>query len=142
MNSKTTSGCARTLCNTAAALASVLLANVVLADATPGVPEPPLGTSDSRVVKYADLDLTRRADVLELYRRIEDTAKRVCTPLGNVVADDACLSDAVERTVAKIGLPALTSVHAARAHQPQQPATVAKRLSDGASNPTASGKTP
>jgi UrcA family protein len=142
MKIKTARGGARTLYIPAAVLVSAFLASVALADPPPGASEIPRGTSESRVVKYADLDLTRRADVLQLYQRIEDTAKRVCTPLGNVVADDACLSDALERTVAKIGLPALTSIYAAKTHQPQKPVTVAKRPSDGMSDPTAPGVTP
>jgi UrcA family protein len=116
------------LCVAIAAFASILTASLALADPPPGMSEIPRGTSETRVVKYADLDLTRRADVLELYQRIEGTSKRVCTPMGDVVPDDACLRDALERTVAKIGLPALTSIYAAKTHQTESPLTVAKRL--------------
>jgi UrcA family protein len=142
MKTETLIGAVRGLCMAAGALASTLLASVALADAPPGMSETPRGTSETRIVKYADLDLTRRADLLELYQRIEDTSKRVCTPLGNVVPDDACLRDALERTVAKIGLPALTSIYAAKTHQPQAPLAVAKRPSDVVSDPTGPGVTP
>jgi UrcA family protein len=109
-----------TLCMTAAVLGSTLRPCAALADEH-------RGTSDSRILRYADLDLTRRADVLELYRRIDDIARHVCTPFGSVVPDDACLGDAIARTVAKIGLPALTSIYAAKTHQPEKPVVLATR---------------
>jgi UrcA family protein len=120
MKTETTMGVTRSLFVPGALLGSMLVAGAALAgppDATAGTPR---GTSETRIVKYADLDLTRPADVATLYQRIEDTAKRVCTPLGNVVADDACLSDALQRTIAKIGLPALTRVYTAKLRQSNQ----------------------
>jgi UrcA family protein len=63
------------------------------------------------VVKYADLDLARRAGVIELYRRIENAARAVCTspdPAAPKPArTDACLIDAISRAVAEINQPAL-----------------------------------
>ncbi|HEY4974083.1 MAG TPA: UrcA family protein, partial [Steroidobacteraceae bacterium] len=107
----------RTLRLPGALLASMLCASAVLAAPPDGAGDVPRGTSETRIVTYADLDLTRPADVATLYQRIEDTAKRVCTPLGDVVADDACLGDALKRTIAKIGLPALTQMYTARMRQ-------------------------
>jgi UrcA family protein len=95
----------------------MLLASAALAGPADGPAGTPPGTAESRIVKYADLDLSRPADVATLYQRIEDTAKRVCTPLGNIVPDDACLGDALQRTVAKIGLPALTQFYTATLRQ-------------------------
>jgi UrcA family protein len=112
---------------TAALLGSTLRPSAALADEHRGIAE-------SRILRYADLDLTRRADVLELYRRIDDTARRVCTGLGTVVPDDACLSDAIARTVDKIGLPALTSIYAAKTHQPEKRVMEAKQPTE-CSNP-------
>jgi UrcA family protein len=117
MKTETTMGAARTVCVPAALLGSMLLASAALAGPSDGPAGAPPGISETRIVKYADLDLTRPADVAKLYQRIEDTAKRVCTPLGDVVADDACLGDALQRTIAKIGLPALTQVYTARLRQ-------------------------
>jgi len=117
MKTETTMGAARTLFLPGALLALMFVASAALADPSEGPAGTPRGTSETRIVKYADLDLTRAADVATLYQRIEDTAKRVCTPLGNIVADDACLSDALARTIAKIGLPALTQIYTARLHQ-------------------------
>ena len=135
MKTKILKGAVRGLCVATGAFASILTASLALAD-------PPSGTSETRIVKYADLDLTRHADVLELYQRIEDTSRRVCTPMGDVVPDDACLRDALERTVAKIGLPALTGIYAAKTHQPESPVTVAKRPSGVVSDPTWPGVRP
>jgi UrcA family protein len=115
----------------AGVFAATVLSSVALADSTSGSSETPRGTSETRIVKYADLDLTRSADVYELYQRIEDTAKRVCTPLGSVVPDDACLSDALERTVAKIGLPRLTSIYVAKIQQPAKPQSGPRPGADG-----------
>jgi UrcA family protein len=120
MKTETTMGAARTLFVPSALLASMLVASAALADPSDAPAATPRGTSETRIVKYADLDLTRPADVLKLYQRIEDTAKRVCTPLGNVVADDACLSDALQRTIGKIGLPALTQIYMARLRQTER----------------------
>jgi UrcA family protein len=114
MKTETTLGAVRTLFAAGALLALMFVASPALADPSDAPAGRPPGTSETRIVKYADLDLTRAADVATLYQRIEDTAKRVCTPLGNVVADDACLTDALARTIAKIGLPALTQVYTAR----------------------------
>jgi len=111
--------CARTICVPGALLASMLLGSVALAGPPAEPADTPRGTSETRIVKYGDLDLTRPADVVKLYQRIEDTAKRVCTPLGDVVADDACLGDALQRTIAKIGLPSLTQVYTASLRERQ-----------------------
>ena len=102
MKTETTMGAARTLFVPGALLALMFVASAALADPSEGPAGTPRGTSETRIVKYADLDLTRAADVATLYQRIEDTAKRVCTPLGNIVADDACLSDALARTIAAV----------------------------------------
>jgi len=80
------------------------------------------------VVRYADLDLTRRAGVIELYRRIENAARVVCTspdPTAPKPAPtDACLTDAVSRAVAEINQPALNRYFAAqKEHEPARAAT-------------------
>jgi UrcA family protein len=117
MKTETSMRVVRSVCMAGAVLGPMLLASVALAGPPDAPADTPRGTSETRIVKYADLDLTRPADVARLYQRIEDTAKRVCTPLGDVVADDACLGDALQRTIAKIGLPALTQVYMAKLRQ-------------------------
>jgi UrcA family protein len=80
------------------------------------------------VVKYDDLDLARRAGVIELYRRIENAARVVCTspdPAAPKPAPtDACLTDAVSRAVAEINQPALNRYFAAqKGHEQARAAT-------------------
>lgn len=75
------------------------------------------------VVKYADLDLRRPADVIALYRRIEGAARIVCTPPAGPTPKpspemDACLTDAMTRAVSEIDEPALTRYFTARMRQP------------------------
>jgi UrcA family protein len=73
------------------------------------------------VVRYADLDLTHRAGVMELYRRIEQAARVVCnSPAAAPSArpeEDGCPMDAIARAVAEIDQPALTRYFAARLQQ-------------------------
>ena len=73
------------------------------------------------VVTYADLDLTHRAGVMELYRRIEDAARAVCSSHAAAVPtrpeEDGCLLDAIARAVAEVDQPALTRYFAARLQQ-------------------------
>src|SRR5215470_422949 len=86
-----------------------------------GVPQA-AGSDQNRpgqlVVKYADLDLSRHAGVVELYRRIEKAARAVCTSrfasAEQPVGPDACFVDAVARAVAEINHPALSRYFTAR----------------------------
>ena len=81
-----------------------------LANAT-DVIDPP-----SVVVKYDDLNLNTATGVHRLHARLRSAARHVCSPLdGSVVVRqdryDACVTDAVERSVAKVGNPNLTQFH-------------------------------
>lgn len=74
------------------------------------------------VVRYADLDLAHRAGVMELYRRIEEAARAVCSSHAAAVPparpeEDGCLLDAIARAVAEVDQPALTRYCAARLQQ-------------------------
>jgi UrcA family protein len=73
------------------------------------------------VVKYADLDLSNRAGVAELYRRIEEAARTVCAPRPPTAPVqpglDACLVDAITRAVSEINDPALTRYFTTRLQQ-------------------------
>ena len=70
----------------------------------------------SLVVKYEDLNLDTRSGVSRLHARLRSAAKKVCSPLdGSVVAKqgmyDACVTEAVARSVAKVGNANLTQYH-------------------------------
>jgi UrcA family protein len=64
------------------------------------------------VVRFADLDLNAPQDVAELYRRIENAARKVCAE--HVRDKDDCIRRAIANAVAKIDRPALTAFHGNR----------------------------
>jgi UrcA family protein len=83
-----------------------------------------------KVVRFADLDLTRPAGAQELYRRIQQAARDVCEPSrldgsANMFMSGyrPCLSTAVAHAVVEVGAPLLTEHHQSRSHpaipQPQ-----------------------
>ena len=77
------------------------------------------GESDgapSRVVKFADLDLTRSAGVAALYARLQSAARQVCQPVAerDLKAEAlarSCEAQAVERAVNEINVPQLASYY-------------------------------
>jgi UrcA family protein len=73
-----------------------------------------------RAVRYADLDLSRPADVALLYRRIQSAAALVCDSTGSrelarLVRSRKCMTSAVERAVADVHAPLLTQHYVALA---------------------------
>lgn len=74
-----------------------------------------------RIVRFADLDLTRSAGVAELYARIKSAAGEVCQPINareveSVLRSQRC-TQAIARGVAAVNAPALTSYYLARTRQ-------------------------
>jgi UrcA family protein len=72
-----------------------------------------------RVVRFADLDLSRNSGVAALYSRIKSAAREVCQPLDSLSvkllrAQYDCLQDAVARAVVEVNSPALTDFYAAK----------------------------
>jgi len=71
----------------------------------------------TRVVSFAELDLTHSAGVTALYARIRSAAREVCKPkfddraLEHVVSTRLCVEDATARAIADVNLPALTSYY-------------------------------
>ena len=83
----------------------------------------------TRVVQFADLDLTRNAGVMVLYARIKSAAREVCEPINAraLAASQAaheCLAESIARAVADVNAPALTGYHLAKT---AQTITVAQR---------------
>ena len=83
----------------------------------------------TRVVQFADLDLTRSAGVMVLYARIKSAARQVCEPINAraLAASQAaheCLAESIARAVADVNAPALTGYHLAKT---AQTITVAQR---------------
>ena len=65
-----------------------------------------------RVVRFADLDLTRPADVATLYQRIRVAAREVCYSLSErdltlLAASRPCVRDAIDHAVGDINSPTL-----------------------------------
>jgi UrcA family protein len=84
----------------------------VCAIANAGTP----GGAAHRVVRFADLDLTRPADVAALYRRIRVAAREVCQPLSErdltlLAASRPCVLDAIDHAVGDINSPTLSRYH-------------------------------
>jgi UrcA family protein len=72
-----------------------------------------LDDSHSRVVKFADLDLTRSQGAVALYARIRSAAREVCLPQYNWVMEmraisEQCREQAIARAVSDVNAPALT----------------------------------
>ena len=72
-----------------------------------------------RTVHFADLDLTRPADVAVLYQRIRVAAREVCQPLGErdlilLAATRSCMLDAIDRAVVDVHSPTLSRYHQMR----------------------------
>jgi UrcA family protein len=83
-----------------------------------GVAETPPQHPIELVVKYSDLDLTRMSAIAELYRRLGQAARLVCTSVTaetGAVPSAVCVSDALARAVSEINEPALTRYAASRA---------------------------
>ena len=96
------------------ALCASLVASLSL-PASAGEPTDP----PRRIVKFADLDLTRSAGVAALYVRIESAAKAVCEPpiardLGSMMRARTCAAQALSRAVADVNAPLLTSYYLAK----------------------------
>jgi UrcA family protein len=76
--------------------------------------------SQNRVtVKFADLALDRPAGAAALYARIRNAARQVCEPmdtrpLAAYQLEQRCMSETIERAVASVNVPALTSYHLAK----------------------------
>ena len=75
-----------------------------------------LGTTNARIVAYSDLDLTHRAGVETLLRRIERAGESVCAQYRSRSPDRArlyvaCRDDAIARAVAKVGDAQLAMLH-------------------------------
>ena len=78
------------------------------------------GYIPQRVVKYGDLDLTRRAGAVELYARIDAAAGDVCDPpdigpLKFLMTEiRRCKKQAIARAIADVNEPTLTEYYLAR----------------------------
>jgi UrcA family protein len=75
-------------------------------------------------VHCADLNMTRSLDAAALYSRIRTAAREVCEPrvvstkLDSVTGVRQCMVQAIDRAVADVNAPALTSYHLAKTTQP------------------------
>jgi UrcA family protein len=82
------------------------------------------------VVHFADLNLSREADVKEIYRRIRVAASIVCAPLRNTRSPvqvgqwHTCRETAIADAVAEIHHPSLSEYHVRLMAGNQQPPSV------------------
>jgi UrcA family protein len=78
-----------------------------------------------RVVNFADLDLTRSAGIAALYTRTRWAADEVCEPATpfsqrSEILAHACAKQALDRAIADLNLPQLTSYHLAKIGRVQE----------------------
>lgn len=72
------------------------------------------------VVRFADLDLSRAADVQTLYRRIRIAAEDACEPrwrtgsIFELPTYRTCVHTSVSRAITQVDSPALTAYHQTR----------------------------
>ena len=91
----------------------------VCAIANAGVPDGAV----HRIVRFADLDLTRPADVAVLYQRIRVAAREVCPSLSErdltlLAASRSCVVDAIDQAVSDIHSPTLSRYHQMKSEAP------------------------
>jgi len=109
--------------------ATVLFASIVSAAAIAGDTDP----KPSNAVNFADLNLNSPAGVSALYQRIERAADRVCelpreTHQLKIEFDlKTCKSQATDRAVFQLGLPALSALHRAKTGRTEELVRVAKQ---------------
>jgi len=81
------------------------------------------GGAAHRTVRFADLDLTRPADVAQLYQRIRVAAREVCQPLSErdltlLAASRSCVLGAIDRAVGEVNSQTLSRYHQSKTEAP------------------------
>ena len=76
-----------------------------------------------RTVRFTDLDLTRPADVAQLYQRIRVAAREVCQPLSErdltlLAASRYCVLGAIDRAVGEVNSQTLSRYHQSKTEAP------------------------
>ena len=74
--------------------------------------------TESKVVRYYDLDLSKPADAARLYARIRHAAARVCPSSWGDTPQSDCYDAAVAAAVARVNKPLLSTRHQQQAHGP------------------------
>src|SRR5450631_2240487 len=85
-----------------------------------------------KTVMYGDLNLANPQGVERLYRRIAAAAQQVCDSrqgrsLHAQAMESICTQQSIARTVAAVGQPALTSLHAVKTGKSDGAARLAKQ---------------
>jgi UrcA family protein len=99
------------------AYVSATLATILASHGAIAAPVEPHYEVSRRIVRFADLDITRSAGAATLYARITTAAREVCEPspsrgeLGFSSQTRQCQEQAIERAVTDVNAPALTSYH-------------------------------
>lgn len=97
----------------AAAAAAPAIASAAAPAASPGDT-----ITESKVVRYNDLDLSKPADAARLYARIRNAAARVCPSISGDVPQRDCFDAAVAAAVTRVNKPLLSARHQQHAHGP------------------------
>ena len=89
-----------------------------IASAAAPVASPGDTITQSTVVSFHDLDLSKPADAARLYARIRQAAARVCPSRWEDLPQRGCYDEAVAAAVARINKPLLSARHQQHAHGP------------------------
>lgn len=98
---------------------------------TPATADSSYGEPLTKVVNFADLNLSSEAGAKVLYGRLRMGAMQVCSPFTGETAREKsnwreCVDQAIERAVSKINRPVLTAYHVRRTGKDELTAQVAK----------------
>jgi UrcA family protein len=110
-----------------AALAAAICCGIAL----PATADQRNGEPLTKVVSYADLNVSGEAGARVLYGRLRMAARQVCAPfegrtLKQIAQWGGCFEQAIERAVKEIDQPVLTAYHLNRVRGAQAPDQVAK----------------
>jgi UrcA family protein len=92
-------------------LKAVLIGALILCPLSSGLAAAASNDARTKVVRFADLDLTHPAGAQELYRRIRRAAREVCEPdgtTGYLESYGECLRGAIAHAVLEVDAPLLT----------------------------------
>ena len=111
---------------------TVLASGMSLLLATPALAHSSAGQPPSLVVRYSDLDVTRRDGARALLDRLSHAAHRVCSPepdnkdLHGRTLYDACVRDSMDRAVAAVHIPLVSALYFGPPSIAQNPGDIAR----------------
>src|SRR5262249_55150293 len=123
-----------TLMMLTAALTTALATTAPLAQAADQAADSTAPAPAKMLIHYSDLDLTRPAGAVTLYRRLQTAAETVCTRINGEDVNHKlmfrrCVADALSRAVTEVDQPALGAYYRAKleGRNAVSPETIARK---------------